>query len=150
MSQEVSSNNIQTNKRTFALNFQRCVQEIAYAKVEAGTFAEMLAHVCCYEALELVPGEEMAYFKALLDDREPEDRDVRKMLEEFFEFRLDFLYSNLAEDENAYDPYLEDARHIERILTRVMDPDDAEAAAAIDGFFGLFTNTVERGYYRHY
>ena len=40
MSQEVSSNNIQTNKRTFVLNFERYVQEIAYAEVEAGSLAE--------------------------------------------------------------------------------------------------------------
>ena len=113
------------------------------------TCAEMLAHVCCFEASQF-DGEDADHFKALLEGMAPEDRDVRKMLEEFFEFRLDFLYSNLAEDENAYDPYLEDARHIERILNRVMDPDDAEAAAAVDGFFGLFTNPVERGYYRHY
>ncbi len=40
MSQEVSSNNIQTNKRTFVLHFERYVQEIAYAEVEAGSLAE--------------------------------------------------------------------------------------------------------------
>ena len=37
-----------------------------------------------------------------------------------------------------------------QMTVRVMDPDDAEAAAAVDGFFGLFTNAVERGYYCHY
>ena len=40
MSQEASSNNIQTNKRTFMLHFERYVQESAYAEVEAGSLAE--------------------------------------------------------------------------------------------------------------
>ena len=40
MSQEVSSNSIQTNKRTFVLHFERYVQESAYAEVEAGSLAE--------------------------------------------------------------------------------------------------------------
>ena len=40
MSQKTSSNSIQTYKRTFVLNFERYVQEIAYAEVEAGSLAE--------------------------------------------------------------------------------------------------------------
>ena len=40
MSQEVSSNSIQTDKRTFVLHFERYVQESAYAEVEAGSLAE--------------------------------------------------------------------------------------------------------------
>lgn len=40
MSQKSSSNSIQTYKRIFVLNFERYVQEIAYAEVEAGSLAE--------------------------------------------------------------------------------------------------------------